>query len=83
MRTKVPNLKINRFFHTLIWKTGGSSTSDRNFMSGAQPNEWKDIKKLYNECKIRQFSISTHTSTYFFRLQHLFSYIHIPMYGFH
>jgi len=26
-------LKTNRFFHTLIWKTGGSSTSDRNFMS--------------------------------------------------
>ena len=65
--------KINRFFHMLIWKTGGSSTSDRNFMSF---HEWKDITHFYHEWKIRRCSISTHKSTYFFLKQHLFSYTH-------
>ena len=53
------------------------------FTSGAQWNEWKDINKLYHEWKIRRCSISTHKSTYFLSKQHLFSYIHTPMCGFH
>jgi hypothetical protein len=44
--------------------------------SGAQRNEWKDITHFYYEWKNRRCSISTHTSTYFFRKQHLFSYTH-------
>jgi hypothetical protein len=39
-------------------------------------NEWKDITNVYYEWKIRRCSISTHTSTYFFRKKHLFSYTH-------
>ena len=39
-------------------------------------NEWKDNKNVYYEWKIRRCSISTHTSTYFFRKQHFFSYTH-------
>ena len=69
-------MKINIFFHTLKWKTGGSSTSDRNSMSFHEWNEWKDINNFYHEWKIRRCSISTHKSTYFFRKQHLFSYTH-------
>ena len=38
--TKINN---NRFFHTLIWKTDGSSTSDRNFMSF---HEWSTAERV-------------------------------------
>ena len=34
---------MNRFFDTLIWKTSGSSTSDRNFMSF---HEWSAAKRV-------------------------------------
>jgi hypothetical protein len=39
----IKNLKNNRFFHTLIWKTGGSSTSDINCMSF---HEWSEAERV-------------------------------------
>ena len=35
--------KTNRLFHTLIWKTGGSSTSDRDVMSF---HEWSAVERV-------------------------------------
>ena len=64
------SIKINRFLHTFLGKTGWSSMSDRNFMSF---REWsaakraKRHKKLYHEWKITQAFPTTHVSTYFFR----------------
>ena len=43
------NLKNNRFFHTLIWKTGGSSTSDINFMSF---HEWSEAERVERQNNI-------------------------------
>ena len=59
----------------LIWKTGGSSTGDRNVMSF---HEWSTAERVERHKNILSrvedpaISISTHKSTYFFRKQHLF-----------
>ena len=64
------NAETNRFLHTLLGKTGWSSTSDRNFMSF---REWSAAKRakghrnFYHERKITRAFPTTHVSTYFFR----------------
>ena len=80
------NLKNNRFFHTLIWKTGGSSTSDINFRSF---HEWSEAERVERH---NNFSITTgrfgdvqyqpikvHISSG----NNICFHIHTPMYGFH
>jgi hypothetical protein len=63
-------LKINRFLHTFLGKTGWSSTSDRNFMSFREWSAAKRAKRhkhFYHERKITRAFPTTHVSTYFFR----------------
>ena len=68
------SVKINRFLHTFLGKTGWSSTSDRNFMSFS---EWraskraKTKKNFYDEWKITRAFPTTHVSTYYFVNQQL------------
>ena len=62
--------KTNRFLHTLLGKTGWSSTSDRNLMSFREWSEAKRSKRqnnFYHERKITRAFPTTHGSSYFFR----------------
>jgi hypothetical protein len=79
-------LKNNRFFHTLIWKTGGSSTSDINCMSF---HEWSEAERVERHNKI---SITTGRSgdvpyqpikVPIFSVNNICFHLHTPMYGFH
>jgi hypothetical protein len=80
------NEQSNRFFHTLIWKTGGSSTSDRNFMFF---HEWSAAQRVERHKNISITSGRSgdvpyqHIKVPISSVNNIIFHIRTPMYGFH